>query len=157
MSGWIFSFPKRGLTLSKQESNTDAQVDETVSYFYSQRFHEINIPWIEDLFVWWCLTPLSTIFQLYRGGQLYWWQTLSHDVVHLALIEILAHNISDDRHRLHMQLYIRLPYDHGHDGHLKVYIWYIKDYLNTCIWYIYIYIYIIDNTIIREYNMVSQS
>jgi hypothetical protein len=29
------------------------------------------------------------------------WQSLSHNVVHVALIEILTHNVSDDRHWLH--------------------------------------------------------
>ena len=58
----------------------------------------------------WCLTPLPTIFQLYRGGQYYWWrkpeylekttETLSHNVVSSTphLSGIRTHNISGDRH-----------------------------------------------------------
>jgi len=41
------------------------------------------------------------------------WQTLSHNVVHLALIEIRTHNVSGVRHWLQIQL---LSWDQGHDG-----------------------------------------
>ena len=72
------------------------------------------------LFVWWCLTPLSTIFQLYRGGYLYWWMQLAcldktiglsqvtdkhyHILlyrVHLTMSGYWTHTVSDDRHWLH--------------------------------------------------------
>jgi hypothetical protein len=66
----------------------------------------------------WCLTSLSTMFQLYHGSQFYcWrkqeyqrkpptcshWQTSSHNVVSSTphLSGIRTHNISGDRHWLH--------------------------------------------------------
>ena len=74
-----------------------------------------QIHWFGISLVLWCLMPLSTIFQLYRGSQFYWWRkpefrrklptyrkSLANVVLRTPFLSgISTHNCNGDRHWLH--------------------------------------------------------
>ena len=48
-------------------------------YAHNQKIRKTN-NWELGL---WCLTPFSTLFQLYRGGQFYWWKKITDKLCHI--------------------------------------------------------------------------
>ena len=86
-------------------------------------------------FVWWCLTPFSTIFQLYRGSQFYWWR--KPPTCRKSLTNSITPRPGRDSNSQYqwwqalIAQVIQLPYDHGHDGPYEGIARFIFKYYNN--------------------------
>ena len=91
--------------------------------------HNLFILWLfgqqKYRFGLWYLTPLSTIFQLYRGGQFYWWRKPEYPEKITDLSQVNLHCISLQMVRMNIKTNIRTFRLTSH--------WYIfSTYLCTC-------------------------
>ena len=108
--------------------------------------------------------PLSTILQLYRSGQFYWWRKPQYPIKTIALAQVTdqlypnvvssksrlngirTHNVSGDRHWFQRYLKMPLPYDHDHDGPFIQGIWFWHVSMKNAFWKCYCWICIFQQS-----------